>query len=235
MKRFFIVLFFIANFAFLRAQTVDIEVVGFLGSEVDTATIDTFYVEHDSGYSPIFLIANNSENALTVSDTLVMDIYFSGFYSTTREVYGEALADLNNGEAVPVTMNADWITVEEFDYPGFYQEFDLCMVASIRGTSIDSDESNNENCYYVVRLDPDAISDVDELNFDFYPNPCNDILEVESAEALNMFIFDASGRMLKNFGVVKSEKIDVSEFSSGIYYLLFSDKNKKSFRKLVIE
>ena len=65
-----------------------------------------------------------------------------------------------------------------------------------------------------------------------FPNPADDkvFIETETNGLLNTEISDVSGRILKreNFYGADVKKIDISDFSAGVYFLRITDEEKNA-------
>jgi hypothetical protein len=87
-----------------------------------------------------------------------------------------------------------------------------------------------------------SISNYDnELNsFSVWPNPTNDFLNFElknnNVKEFNLELMDVTGRLLfsKSYIGVYKEKIDVGEFSNGVYILKISNNSGNAYKNLII-
>jgi len=72
-----------------------------------------------------------------------------------------------------------------------------------------------------------------------YPNPAKDVLHIKlnkpNSEGINLVIFNHFGQILIKESVSESATINVSNLSSGIYYLKATFKDQVFQQKLVIE
>ncbi len=72
-------------------------------------------------------------------------------------------------------------------------------------------------------------------NFEFYPNPANDFINLNVSELSNnntYQITDIYGRTLKTSSLILgNNKVDISNFSSGIYYLILDGKVSKFIKQ----
>lgn len=76
-----------------------------------------------------------------------------------------------------------------------------------------------------------SIYEASELtNLEVYPNPTTGILKLqyEGNSQLEIKIVDLVGNIIKDYATISSKEIDLSELSSGIYYLQFKDVNSQS-------
>lgn len=79
---------------------------------------------------------------------------------------------------------------------------------------------------------PNAVREVLNLKLKVFPNPADDkvFIETETNGLLNTEISDVSGRILKreNFYGADVKKIDISDFSAGVYFLRITDEEKNA-------
>ncbi|MDR2206243.1 MAG: T9SS type A sorting domain-containing protein [Flavobacteriaceae bacterium] len=79
-----------------------------------------------------------------------------------------------------------------------------------------------------------AVSEIEKLNVEIYPNPATNVLNIETSlkiERIN--VYEVSGKLVKT--VQNAEKtIDVSRLQNGVYHLeIFTDKGK-IYKKIII-
>jgi hypothetical protein len=76
-------------------------------------------------------------------------------------------------------------------------------------------------------------------NLKIYPNPVNDILNIElpldNGELFNLQFFDATGRKLMERKITDNTNINVSNLSAGCYYLKATQENFSGFYKVVVK
>ena len=104
------------------------------------------------------------------------------------------------------------------------------LVLSVASTL---DEVYVDNIY--LYKDPTAsIGDLD-FNFEVYPNPVNDVLNVISAESIDMVkIYDLTGRIVKQAAPNKANfNVDVADLSNGVYLVKLNADNKEVTTKLI--
>ena len=82
-----------------------------------------------------------------------------------------------------------------------------------------------------------GISSVEAANFEIYPNPASEIINVRSAVAMTEIrVLDINGRNVMNVTLngESVSKVDVSELNAGIYMLEIRTAEGSSFRKVSI-
>ena len=83
--------------------------------------------------------------------------------------------------------------------------------------------------------DPDPISEVDNTTIKLYPNPVRDYLTIESEYTIEaLVIYDLTGKMVKEIKQI-SNKIDLSELSTGYYLLRVTTSEGEAMHKFVKE
>jgi len=74
-------------------------------------------------------------------------------------------------------------------------------------------------------------SSVEKETFGFYPNPASTKIYITGGNSLNVQILNASGQFIKSSA---GQEVDISELTPGIYYLLISDNDQVTRKKMVI-
>ncbi len=79
----------------------------------------------------------------------------------------------------------------------------------------------------------------DDISFSVFPNPCDGLLNFRSdAEKVVVKIYSVLGNLvyINSFGSssVKNQIIDLSEFSSGIYFIKATSGSKEAIRKIIL-
>lgn len=105
--------------------------------------------------------------------------------------------------------------------------------------SISSMISNGKNIYlhgmtgiYIYGNTPTGIESLSEYKLSVFPNPCTNIIHLESSKTVDSYLLtDISGRIVTQ-GIVTDSKIDVSQINSGIYILsaTTNDGNKSTVK-----
>ncbi|MFM1931646.1 MAG: hypothetical protein RL226_949 [Bacteroidota bacterium] len=66
----------------------------------------------------------------------------------------------------------------------------------------------------------DAISVVDGVEVNIFPNPFNEFMVVSATEKTDLIIYDAAGRCVQNLQVLGTTTIDTHELASGVYTVI---------------
>jgi len=150
-----------------------------------------------------------------------------------------------NIELVPFYIDAD---MDGFGSP---EEQTMACNAPAGFVNNDTDcDDENENIYPGATeipnngidedcLDGDlitSVANISELKISIYPNPTKGMVtvEIEDIKDVSYKIFDGIGNLIRQDNL--NVQIDVSTFSSGVYWIEFSDKNSKNWKreKLII-
>jgi PKD repeat protein len=78
-----------------------------------------------------------------------------------------------------------------------------------------------------------------KLELNVYPNPANDILNIEvtnAAETVNVKIYNALGQIINNFNINNDKAIiNLKSFTKGIYYVGVDDGTQNALKKFIKE
>src|SRR5699024_10613292 len=106
-------------------------------------------------------------------------------------------------------------------------------IESIRIYKISGKLKNNSLCTEIIE---NLI--VNDFSIDYglaiYPNPTNDYFKVEKSSNVNIEsirIYNISGKLVKEFA--ESERYNVSDLNSGIYFLRIKTDKSQTIKKLV--
>ena len=98
-------------------------------------------------------------------------------------------------------------------------------------------EASTQGTPIIVEIDEDcslSVTNPSVQAFSFWPNPAKGVVNLNSAEAIEVVrIFDMSGKLIKN--IRSSSQIDVSDIAPGLYLMEAETHRRKAIRKIVIE
>lgn len=79
------------------------------------------------------------------------------------------------------------------------------------------------------------INEIEDLSFDFYPNPCKDRLVVQSkaTDIVNMSIVTLEGKMMMQQSFVGNTILDTSDLPKGLYLVKVTSSDGVSVKKLI--
>lgn len=99
-------------------------------------------------------------------------------------------------------------------------------------------EAGNSQDYNVdITLAPDALTSLTDALLNMYPNPASNLVTLElSSDVSGIQIYAFTGNLIQEYTVQKSVvKLDISEFSKGIYMIKINTNNASTVHKLIIE
>jgi hypothetical protein len=79
-----------------------------------------------------------------------------------------------------------------------------------------------------------SVDEIDANRISIYPNPASDVIYVDVDETFNAVIYNYQGQMIKNVNVDNGQ-INVSELTSGIYFLEIRTGNNVSVNKVLVK
>jgi len=107
----------------------------------------------------------------------------------------------------------------------------LSLPATVAGTVWNTDELLTSGKIKVVLMSP--INSINDAGNMIYPNPADDLIEIDYASSVFVEIFSLSGVKIMEKTVLPKEKIDVTSLSKGIYLITIKDNGLKINRKLI--
>ena len=78
---------------------------------------------------------------------------------------------------------------------------------------------------------PTSIENISALGIIVYPNPVKDIITIDTRLDIEVELYDITGRLMINIKNIK--RIDISNYSSGIYNMTIIHKNKRYSKKII--
>lgn len=70
---------------------------------------------------------------------------------------------------------------------------------------------------------------------EIYPNPASTFIHIEGANLKTATMIDASGKLLKKHALKQNKnRIDVSNFSKGIYFIMVTDQEQKTYTEKIV-
>jgi len=183
------------------------------------------------------------------------------FWSTNKNMY---IYDVNTPPTLPLTSSYtsslpgnDWsfgygrsfdidentgdfviCTANNYTAPGFYEVVDGSTFSIIESSSIAGCAIPNK-CILKTFPSSASTSELIATSFELYPNPANTFITINNKNAsFSGFILNSNGQKVitidKTHGL--SKKVDVSQLSTGIYFLQVIDANGVLFtEKLIVQ
>ncbi len=164
-----------------------------------------------------------------------------GFSGSTYMEYWKIWLDLNQNGVFDASEelyagNGTGIVTGNMTIPAGYEGVTTRMRISMKYNGVPTEcetFSFGEVQDYTVTINPAAITaglSDEAFNFEIYPNPAVDILNIKNASAnLRYQLMDATGRIIYN-GLVLNQKVNVSALAKGHYFIRLTDgTNQKTY------
>ena len=154
------------------------------------------------------------------------------------------------------TGNIEWTTFSETNSSHFGLEYsddgynwklyEIVEASSNSNSVINYSIKNPNYKYYRIKMvdkdDSFEYSDIiinncieyPEFNISVYPNPVIDYIyiDIDLKSNYNLIIYDASSKVVFNKQIIEDSKIDMIDFSSGLYMMLISDGQISKIHKI---
>lgn len=219
------------------------------------------WVRKGDGTQPYSITADNEGSAyisegcqinidsVVHADTLMFDsfpiyfkegskdpMYFVKYDSDGNVVCGTSLTSGGDDQnAIVDGGNGNIYIVGDFFETQFIVGNDTFIRDSMQGLVSENLFVAKYNCDIAEEISP-----VKEIsNFNIFPNPTNDLVIIYlngNSSSKNLQLFNSLGQKLRTIKITREKtEIDVSNFSSGIYYIkIISSDGKSEVRKLVV-
>lgn len=203
-------------------------------------------IVYDYGVSPLILLKGQTISATCT----VKNQGFGQAASSTLEYYLSNdntwnIDDLPLGTSTVYSLNPD-VTVDlnknlVIPYSTNYGDWYIIFKVDAKDEINEEDENNNQSYVMISLPSGSDISENNSVNlFKIYPNPASDYAQIELFD--NQFNFksiqvaNSLGQVLikQNVQNQKSIRLEVSNFTKGIYYIETIANDKKYYSKLII-
>ena len=135
------------------------------------------------------------------------------------------LADFTNGNAIIV---GDWTNV------------DLSSLGNVKGLKFEMSASDSYTPYYFAMDDlvySTTLSTTENdliSNIKMYPNPVNDVLNIQNCKDASITINDLNGKQIySNTNCNQTEQINLSNYATGVYFAEIQQDNKVAIKKII--
>jgi len=230
MKRFFTLIVILFCIGGLQAQSVDYELMGFVDDNDEL--IEGVSLDASQDFSPRIKVRNNGPGVLGISDSVIFDIFYDGVHLTMMSVKGVELQDFVAGESRLISLPHPLFTAEIMDEYTM-TAFNICYELRFTGNSFDPVVDNNVACLSVSR--PLPVEEYTNGDFLVGPNPARDALKIKAPAGTVVGIYNMAGQQLMTFCTGDDVySADLSDWSSGIYFVKMSKGTAEMTRKVII-
>lgn len=232
MKKIILLFLIQLNFFYSYSQTriIDSELITITPKQGDSV------ISRKNGvYIAKYIIKNNGPDTIIRTDRYSLKLVFSNVNYNTLTSYFNKKVNPGHSDTIEVSYKMIWDTDAE--------NASFCTNLSLSYTNFDTIESelntvNNKSCLTVSHISKLNIENTNKEKINIFPNPFNNLLNIETIAELNTFsieIYNLTGKcVFKEIISDKNAKFDLSSLSSGIYYI----KNisaKSTFSKKLIK
>jgi len=216
----------------------------------DTSNLQVPFEDYDPDY---FLINSLSEQQLSdstialnaaVNEVVYCRLANIGYLGNTYIFPPELNAKIvsSDGRPLPAVEISDTLEVLPGERYGVLVESSQLLIDSIQVGYFNLNSGANLSSQYIP-VTIDGYFSINEQNtgqFTVYPNPAHDVLTISLMEKptqpTELHISDASGKILKREQITTQNiLIDISDLSSGVYFVTYSDYDRQISKKVVIE
>jgi hypothetical protein len=214
-------------------------------SSLDETNLNSLFTDNNPRYS----IPNNT--VLKPNEVFVVFNYIKtnplpNPYHNLENVFFESVAFTNNNDynlSFGSTDREDVILTNKFNGVIDYltnnairnngdDSYSMKRQPELTGDFIRIDELASPGTFVNNSLGIDNLGEDDKRML--YPNPTKNILFVSDNSFKKIFIYNYLGKQLKEENI-KNNKIDISTFKSGIYFIKIINENGTSFAKRIIK
>lgn len=210
-------------------------------------TVDDFIVEEGTtfnlqqvrlnvvAFAPVFeihFVIYSDDNGTPTNDVVATTEYIvptsqilRGYNDIGFPIY-EVTADLT--EPIEFEAGTYWLLPQADGVGGGDSYWGMTSLGSNGGYTYSSegegpwvsDERNYNAVFFVAGECNDlGVSDLNAFDFNYYPNPVNDVLNLSSKITIKeVSAFNVAGQKMFNLSNIKSGKVDVSKLNAGTYF-----------------
>lgn len=251
MKRTYtlLVLLALVNLSFAQQKETSVTSIGSMTIKINlnqatsTATITmtgpaTKWISIGLGASSM----STNKDCITYGTSLLDQHFTGGHVAPTTDVTNNytLVSNVVSGNIRTVVMTRPFSTGDSFDYTFAYSITSLNIVWAVGPSTNVSSEHNDfgSTTLSFSTLGAEDFTVLDQINL--YPNPSNGLFTISKnnlTPITKIRVFDTNAKLLK---VITSEfnndnnSIDLSELSSGMYFLEISNETNQTVKKIII-
>ena len=186
--------------------------------------ISVIPVQSESAPSQIEILDNNS---FIIAGTGIRSMYAlkfdaNGNLDNSFGVNGRIITPQLSSDGYPAYNRGFLIYDNSIILNGVYS---LWYASSLRYSTVLRKYNFTENM---------SITNPQQRNVILYPNPAKDELNINSFNQIESYkIYNVNGSLIEEKKIINSEKIDVSNLNSGIYFIRLEEKFKSNYYKFI--
>ena len=224
----------------LQNETIELPAISYIIDDVNTVSV-SIQNDDDNSNNTVEGTFNNAQE-VTTTVNMILNTDNAGSQCTWEVVNSGGTVVYSGG---PYGNNEN--IQETFNLPENCYVFSIYDSAGNGGGSI---VLFDENSNVIISSSGDyeagisayfntnpllGVNDTALQNVNIYPNPTSSILNVSNAENANIEIYDVLGKLIfSRSNISFDEKINVSKFQSGTYFIKIAKDNQVSTEKFII-
>ena len=87
----------------------------------------------------------------------------------------------------------------------------------------------------LIEMDYTGVAENQNANISVYPNPANDIVNINVNGSFKYQVINSLGQVVRNGNATNKAMIKVSDLNKGIYFLNITTGNQVNVQKVVVE
>jgi len=179
------------------------------------------------GNAHYIYIRNSNDNISTFCGYCCADISNPSYTNWNKVLYNRAstINDLANNLSLQVGTYS-------VNQPNYNNSQSFFTPLNLNGKTYVYDSGSTPIKYITFTNFPVSLSDVDivKTNLTLYPNPVQNVLNIDINQELSGYIYDLTGKKLLNFS---TKTVDISELTSGVYLLDIISEDKRYTKKII--
>ena len=217
MKKGISLLLIITQVLFLNAQSLVVTGDTYFAGDLVTQIAHHLDIKNTST-STITVECQKTNLILPSVDTCESFYCFAGNCYSASSTNPSSSTDLLPGQQISfANSDAD-------AHSGYYDAYGASGIAEVKYCFYDVHNPSDQTCV-TITYDVSSVSGLDEINkmmSDFYPNPAQEIvyLDYYLNKSANLIVMDILGNEVKTIKLSErgTQKVDISDFSKGIYF-----------------
>ncbi len=188
----------------------------------------TIKTEADHSLGDLKLFVALAEDTLFYNAPNGEDIQFDVFRKAMTAVDGDNVILPALGETINFTFSVpqhgEWIPSRIYPIAILQEAENKAVVQSAAGPT-------------AIPVNTTGLAEVTQEVINFYPNPVNDLLYLQSDQILSgkAGIYNHLGQLLETIELETTREMDMNRYASGIYFVKFNHKGKALVQKVIKE
>lgn len=199
-------------------------------------SIENMYLRESVDEKKLYILTNLISNddlieytvcdfSLSIGDTLEN---YLGFGNTETQLIVDDIKTDENNKKVYYLNDGSFYTEGIGRNEGNLNIYFNLVDGNYQRLLCNGNAQNQNNCATVLSTNTYDLSSIK-----IFPNPVEDILTIQNTEKITLKIYGTNGSLLKTKTANSNLEIDISSFSSGLYFLEISNLSSREKRKFI--